>query len=327
MNSALYEELTNYLSLRKKVLAPSSFSMEKGVLLSFDRHLSEKERKYKTVTESDVVSWIRPKQNHLEPATIVRHVSFLRSYLKYLQRMGVPVYIPPCPKAPETYSPYLFSDEELEALFNAADSAQILRDARHPHYQMEFPMLLRMLYSCGFRLGELLSVQVRDVDFKRGVVLIRDAKNKKQRMVPMGDSLSEMLNQYCMAMDLMEDSENYLFPHKKSSERHLSKASAYAWFRALLKKTDIRVTRPKKHARGPCLHCFRHLFAVKSFAQSEQAGRSVHDSIPFLSVYLGHSDMNATGKYLKFSGDMFPEHAALFEKYAEGIFPEVRYED
>ena len=35
--------------------------------------------------------------------------------------------------------------------------------------------------------------------------------------------------------------------------------------------------------------------------------------MPFLSVYLGHHDMDETEKYLKFSGDMFPEYIELFE--------------
>lgn len=51
------------------------------------------------------------------------------------------------------------------------------------------------------------------------------------------------------------------------------------------------------------------------------------DSIPFLSIYMGHCDLTETEKYLKFSSDMFPENTELFEAYTEGIFPEVQYED
>lgn len=42
--------------------------------------------------------------------------------------------------------------------------------------------------------------------------------------------------------------------------------------------------------------------------------------MPFLSVYLGHHDMDETEKYLKFSGDMFPEYIELFEDFASGVF-------
>ena len=48
---------------------------------------------------------------------------------------------------------------------------------------------------------------------------------------------------------------------------------------------------------------------------------------PFLSVYLGHHDMDETEKYLKFNGDMFPEYMGLFEDYATGVFTEAAYEE
>ena len=83
----------------------------------------------------------------------------------------------------------------------------------------------------------------------------------------------------------------------------------------------------KAHSIGQCLHCFRHYFAIHSFAQAEQNGRPAEDSVPFLSVYLGHHDMDETEKYLKFSGDMFPEYIELFEDFASGVFAEVAYEE
>ncbi|MCD8397197.1 MAG: hypothetical protein LUD12_08455, partial [Lachnospiraceae bacterium] len=68
-------------------------------------------------------------------------------------------------------------------------------------------------------------------------------------------------------------------------------------------------------------------FFIHSFAQAEKNGRPVNDSVPFLSVYLGHHDMDETEKYLKFSGDMFPEHIQMFEDYTAGVFTEVPYEE
>lgn len=186
-------------------------------------------------------------------------------------------------------------------------------------------MALRMLYSCGFRLGELLAIRVGDINFERSFVLLRDTKNKKQRIVPLGDALTEMLFKYCLAMSLMECAENYIFPGKDGT-KHITQRMLQEWFEILLKDTGIFV-RTEKHARGPCLHCFRHLFAVKSFAQAERAGRSTNDSVPYLSVYLGHNSMTETEKYLKFNSDIFPEYTTLFENFSEELFPEVHYEE
>jgi len=93
-----------------------------------------------------------------------------------------------------------------------------------------------------------------------------------------------------------------------------------------LRETGLYVPE-KAHSRGQCLHCFRHYFAIHSFAQTEKNGRPTDDSVPFLSVYLGHHDMDETEKYLKFSGDMFPEYTELFEDYATGVFTEAAYEE
>lgn len=325
MKSVFHEELAEHLALREKTLTPSSFASNKRTLLLFDCHLVERGKTEKTVTEEDVTSWLEPLYDRLSRHAIASHVGFLRMFLQHLQYKGFSVYIPPYPKVPENYVPYLFSDSELEMIFRAADSAPVLSGSNYPYFRMEFPMLLRMLYCCGFRLGELLSAKTGDVNFETGVILLRDTKNRKQRLVPMGESLTDILRRYCLAMDFMANPESYLFPGRNPQKR-LHPRTAENWFKSLLKDTGIYI-QPEKHTRGQCLHCLRHVFTVKSFSQAEKAGRSIHESVPFLSVYLGHFDMDGTERYLKFSPDMFPEHTALFETYSDGIFPEVRYED
>jgi len=242
--------------------------------------------------------------------------------LEYLRQQGLPAYVPPCIKVPDNYLPHIFTDEEIAKIFEAADSLQL---SYHAKSNVELPMLLRMLYSCGFRLSELLAVRVGDIHFDRGFVLLKNTKNQKQRIVPLGNTLTEMLNRYCLAMNLMGSLDNYIFPGR-SKGTHLSRCRTEMLFKTLLQDIGI-YSRPDGQSRGPCLHCFRHLFAIKSFAQAERAGRPAEDSIPFLSIYMGHSDLTETEKYLKFSSDMFPENTKLFEAYTDGIFPEVQYEN
>lgn len=324
MNSVFYQDMIEYLALRKKVLRESTFSQNRSVLLDFDRFMAGR-GSTEAITESDTAEWIQPMFGNLSRTSIAVKVSILRMFLKYLREKGVCVYIPPYPKVPETYIPYLFSDDEIKKIFEAADAISTTENTKSGRIRRELPMLLRMLYSCGFRLGELLAAKVGDVNFKDGVILLRDTKNRKHRVVPLGGALTRMLNQYCLAMGLMDSLENWIFPGQ-SPQKHLSQSTADTWFKNLLKEIGIYI-QPEKHTRGQCLHCFRHLFAVRSFAQMARSGTSVQDSVPFLSVYLGHYDMDATEKYLKFSSDMFPEHTKLFEAFAEGVFPEVCYED
>lgn len=321
MNSIFYREMKEFLALREKTLSTKTVTMDRCALLSFDQHLVKRGKSKISITEDDVASWIQPMYGNLARNTIAGKVRVLRMFLMYLQSKDVPVYIPQYIKIPETYIPYLFSDAEIHKIFAAADSIPHRKNSKHA---IAFPMMLRLLYSCGFRLGELLTIQISDINFERGFVLLRDTKNKKQRIVPLGNTLSEMLYKYCLAMNLMGHTENYIFPGKDGA-KPISQRTIQEWFETLLKDTGI-FSRTEKNVRGPCLHCFRHLFAVKSFTQAEQAGRSTKDSIPYLSVYLGHNSLVETEKYLKFSNDMFPEYATMFETFSETIFPEVGHE-
>ena len=97
-------------------------------------------------------------------------------------------------------------------------------------------------------------------------------------------------------------------------------------FEKILKDNNIQLANCKKYERGPCLHCFRHVFAFKSFARAELAGRHLDDAVPYLSVYLGHDSLDETQKYLKFSSELFPDAVENFGAFMDGLLPEVDYE-
>jgi integrase len=238
--------------------------------------------------------------------------------LEYLRYSGIEVFIPHCPKWSEDYVPYIFSDAEIEKVFRAADKNAV-KASENAVGALEFPMILRLLYGCGLRLGEALNLIVSDVDFERGTLLMRIAKNNKQRIVPMHETLTKMLMQYCAAMNIIDKPNAFLFPGVKP-DTHRSLGSVNCHFKGILKSAGIYIEPEKKGKRGQCLHCMRHLFAIKSFAQAEANGRPTAGSVPYLSVYLGHYDMDGTEKYLKFSSDIFPEHTQMFAAYSAGVF-------
>ena len=75
------------------------------------------------------------------------------------------------------------------------------------------------------------------------------------------------------------------------------------------------------------MHCLRHVFVFKSFANAESNGQRIDDAVPYLSIYLGHDSLKETEKYMKFSNEMFPEAMKLFEIYTVQVFPEVNYNE
>jgi integrase len=189
----------------------------------------------------------------------------------------------------------------------------------------ELPVILRILYGCGLRIGETLALQMKDIDLKNGILTLVNTKNKKHRLVPMSSSLSEILRCYCLAMGFIGTPDEHLFPNADSTGP-ISIRSVRNRFDVILKNLGIKLPNRKWHERGPCQHCLRHVFVFKSFIQAQKNGRIIDDSIPFLSIYLGHDSLWETEKYLKFSSELFPNTLELFESYAGTVFPEVEYE-
>lgn len=322
--SVFDQEIKDYLSLREHTVSYGTYKCDCVTLHSFDDYLAANGSYIKEISRKTVYGWMQLLHPAYARSTVVGKVSNLRKFLEYLRHTGFPVFLPDCPKLPDTYMPYIFSDSELEKIFRAADSIQLTRNSI-PYIQLEIPLLLRLLYCCGLRVNEALTIRIKDIYFENDAILICNAKNKKQRLVPIGEGLTGMLKKYCLVMDLSGKPENFLFPGRVP-EKHMTENTAMRRFKEILKETDIYIE-PAPHTRGQCLHCFRHLFAIKSFAQAERNGRLTDDSVPYLSLYLGHDDMNGTEKYLKFSSDMFPEYNDLFESYAGDVFSEVSYEE
>ena len=168
------------------------------------------------------------------------------------------------PKVHDDYSPYIFSDEELELILASADNT-IVKDKKACIYlPIEFPVILRLLFCCGLRIGETVRIKMKDADLENGVLRLVNTKGDKHRLVPMSEKMTDILSKYCLAMGLVGNGEVWLFPGNDRND-HISDRSVKHRFERILKDNGIELKNRKKHERGPCLHCMRHVFAFKSF--------------------------------------------------------------
>ena len=79
--------------------------------------------------------------------------------------------------------PNVLSKEEIKLILNA-------------HSNIKHRMMLSLIYSCGLRCGELLALQPVHIDSKRNIVLLKNSKGKKDRIVPLSPKILEMLRDY-----------------------------------------------------------------------------------------------------------------------------------
>ncbi|NCB44167.1 MAG: hypothetical protein EOM59_16350 [Clostridia bacterium] len=320
--SILQDEIAGFLALRKASKSKSAYDHDYHTLKLFDEYLCSINCEDKSLTEEQLTVWCGTLTG--KSSSIANVVIVVRIFLAHLKGYGVNAFIPPIPKVCDDYIPYIFSEDEMKLIFFNADTLQVMKPRKNTLVHLEFPMILRLMCGCGLRIGETLSLSMKDIDFDIGVLILKYTKGDKQRLVPMHPSLTKILRQYCMAMGLIGCPEAYLFPASDSTEP-VAVHDARHKFNFILKQGNVSLPGRKKHQRGPCLHCLRHVFVFKSFANAEKAGRRIDDIVPYLSIYLGHDSLKETEKYLKFSSEMFPDAMELFESYAAQIFPEVNF--
>ncbi len=79
--------------------------------------------------------------------------------------------------------PNVLSKEEVKLILNA-------------HSNIKHKTMLSLIYSCGLRRSELLNLKPADIDSKRGIVIIRQSKGKKDRIAPLSPKILDMLRDY-----------------------------------------------------------------------------------------------------------------------------------
>ena len=79
--------------------------------------------------------------------------------------------------------PNVLSKEEVKTILEA-------------HSNVKHKTMLSLIYSCGLRCGELLALKPAQIDSKRNIVLLKNSKGKKDRIVPLSPKILEMLREY-----------------------------------------------------------------------------------------------------------------------------------
>lgn len=319
--STLAKEMTAYMELRELSVSQTSFLHDRHALTMLDRYLLESGFSGKALTEEILEAWVLTLTG--KSKTIKEKVRVIRNFSKYLSSIGQESFLLDSPKEKSDYIPYIYSDEEIQKILYYADNFQSKNSyEKGAMFQLEVPMLVRILYGCGTRLGETISLQRKDVDFKNGTLFLRNTKFSKERLIPVHESLLVILERYCMVLGILAKPDDFLFPGRNPS-RHYTTRQMDKWFSGILRLADIDQRNRPAHERGACLHCFRHVFVLKSMQQLEAAGRPVDMNDLLLPTYLGHECLIDTDKYMRFSGVQVPEVLDAFEAYTAGLLPRI----
>lgn len=244
------------------------------------------------------------KYSYLSQSSLHYKECIIRQFSKFLKSQGYKdIYISyeAQVKMPRDFIPYVFSDDEINMIFRIVDH---LNFTKNPESKLFYQTFFRLLYCTGLRIGEALNLMMDDVDLDNNIINIYSGKGNVSRIVPFKPSLGQWLYQYKERCSKTHDI--YFFESPRGGKR--SPSSVGNIFRNLiLAQANIKYKPSDGHRRGACVHSLRHTFACNALDQMIKEGKDPYCSLPYLSVYLGHTSIVNTEIYLRLTMQRYEE--------------------
>jgi integrase len=262
------------------------------------------------VTTDVAVQWALASRSR-DPARATRRLSALRPFARYCAIFDPATEIPPTGllgRLPRHKPPHVYSETEIAAILRQA-SLLSPREGLRPRTYVAF---FSLLISTGLRLSEACRLTRDDVDVVAGVLMIRESKFRKSRLVPLHPTATQALIRYAAYRDgcRVPGSGNF-FQTDRSS----------ALTRAAVEKTFSRIRQrlawsAQGRTRQPRIHDFRHTFVARRLLRWAEDGADVDHQILALSTYLGHARVTDTYWYLSAVPELMALTAQRFERFA-----------
>ncbi|MBM9536915.1 tyrosine-type recombinase/integrase [Desulfobulbus alkaliphilus] len=291
------ELLTNFVKFKQSL--GFKYETEAGELYRFSVFTTTFSLSKPILTKEIVQAWCTQRV-HEGVRHSHRRAYPVRQFAVYLNSMGLDAYIiPPGANTRHyTYIPYIFTHAEIERIFINSDR---LCPRRNSTISFVVPVILRILYSCGLRISEAISLQNKHVNLRDGILEVKNSKFGKDRLVPITESMTEICRQYFRVLHQYSSPDDYFF--MKSNGQPVTRDNVYRRFREILWVSGIS---HRGRGTGPRLHDLRHTYAVHTLKRAVDRGIDVYCTLPILSTYMGHVSVTASEQYLRLTADAFP---------------------
>ena len=182
------------------------------------------------------------------------------------------------------------------------------------HRGETYYLAFALMYALGLRVGEVCRLCCQDVDLTRQLLIIRQTKFAKDRLVPFGPRLGQRLSEHLSRRDHrlgghQPDAPLFTF----NAEQPMNPGTLTQTFHHLLPELSLT---PAPGVAAPRLHCLRHSFAVGTLLRWYQSGIEPAQRLIHLSTFLGHVDPASTAWYLTVTTELLEAANERFERYA-----------
>jgi site-specific recombinase XerD len=263
LSSAIRLEVTKFGDwMRNRRYADSTVKTYTEAMALFFRFMENKEPA--SVTNDDLELFnrdfiIRRKYSASYQSQVI---NALKLYFGTLVQKKLDPEIIKRPKKPMLL-PNVLSKEEVKWILEA-------------HQNIKHRAMLSLIYACGLRRSELLALKILDVDARRGLLIIRQSKGRKDRVVPLSEKVVDLLRQYYRAYK----PEVFLFEGQEKGEKYSDRSLESVLKQALRK---IKLNKPVT------LHWLRHSYATHLLENGTD--------LRYIQELLGHKSSKTTEIY------------------------------
>ena len=248
--------------LNSKRYSPNTIKVYSDSMSTFLRYFSMKD--ITDISNDDLIDFNNNYilKNNFSASFQNQVVNAVKLYFSAIQHKKIDVELIHRPRR-EKVLPNVLSKEEVKAILNA-------------HVNIKHKMMLSLIYSCGLRCGELLALHPVNIDSKRNIIFLKNAKGKKDRIVPLSPLILKMLREYYK----IYKPKTYLFEGQNISMPYDAR-SLQLILKQALEKTGIR--------KPVTLHWLRHSYATHLL----ESGTDLR----YIQELLGHSSSKTTEIY------------------------------
>lgn len=279
------EEFENFLKSSGMYLScTGDVEMEKADRLTIRKYLSFLHRK-------------------IRKSSIARKISTLRSFFKYLIREQLvssnPAKSVSTPKVEKPLPTTLTVDEAFRLMEIPVEKTRLGVEKKGRRDRAIF----ELLYSSGIRVGELVGLNLNQLDLDLGIVKVM-GKGRKERIVPVGSKAIEALKDYLGGREAI-GGEEPVFINSKGGR--LTARTVGRLMKKYTKRSGI--------FRKVSPHTLRHSFATHLL----DAGADIRE----IQEMLGHASLSTTQRYIHLSPGKLMEvydkaHPRSFKNRMEG---------
>lgn len=266
--------------LKGRRLSEKTIIAEKYVILVFGRFWGSRDlRDLKPADYWEYVDWLRARTTRrgkkMNARGVERYAYTLKSFSGWLFERGYliadsleNVRIEKAVKL-ERKSP---SQEEMERILEGIEEARERA-------------IFELMYSCGLRIGEVLNLEVEDINLEQRILLVRQGKGKKDRYVPFCNLAQLYLIRYMQGdrkkavVKVVQEDQKYVFLCSRGKLRR--------WM--VSKQWNRYLEKAQLDGRGYTLHSIRHAVGTHLLERGAD--------IRYVQELLGHESLSTTQRY------------------------------